>query len=178
MIILKNKKFSKKIRKMRAFGYNKNLNQRKIPGQYDVDTFGFNFRMGEINASIGIKQIKNLKKFHDIRKKNYNFLLENFSNFKSFNILKHLEDKNYQSAYYCFSLILNNKVKNKREQIIKNLNKMSLGTSIYYPKPVPLLKYYKKKYRYNDKILKIQRLLAKILYACLLVHTYLLKILK
>ena len=28
------------IRKKRAFGYNKNLNQRKIPGLYDVDEFG------------------------------------------------------------------------------------------------------------------------------------------
>ena len=69
MIILKNKKFSKKIRKMRAFGYNKNLNQRKIPGEYDVDTFGLNYRMGEINASIGCIQLLDLKKFLSIRKK-------------------------------------------------------------------------------------------------------------
>ena len=27
---------------------------------------------------------------------------------------------------------------------------MGLGTSIYYPKPVPLLKYYKKKYGFTD----------------------------
>ena len=66
MIILKNKKFSKKIRKMRAFGYNKNLNQRKIPGEYDVDTFGLNYRMGEINASIGCIQLLDIKKFLSI----------------------------------------------------------------------------------------------------------------
>ena len=71
MIILKNKKFSKKIRKMRAFGYNKNLNQRKIPGEYDVDTFGLNYRMGEINASIGCIQLLDVKKFLSIRKKNF-----------------------------------------------------------------------------------------------------------
>ena len=69
MIITKNKKFSGIIRKMRAFGYNKNLNQRKIPGQYDVDTFGFNFRMGEINASIGINQIKKSKQILQNSKK-------------------------------------------------------------------------------------------------------------
>ena len=72
MIICKNKKFSNKIKKMRAFGYNKNLNQRKIPGQYDVDSFGFNFRMGEINASIGSHQIQNLKKFLLIGKETTN----------------------------------------------------------------------------------------------------------
>ena len=161
MIIIKNKKFSKIIRKMRAFGYNKNLNQRKIPGQYDVDTFGFNFRMGEINASIGINQLKNQKKFHYTRKKNYNFLLKNLNNFKSFNILKHLEDNKYQSAYYCFSLILNDKIKNKRKQLIKNLNKMGLGTSIYYPKPVPLLKYYKKKYGFKDVNFKNSKVISE-----------------
>ena len=161
MIIIKNKKFSKIIRKMRAFGYNKNLNQRKIPGQYDVDTFGFNFRMGEINASIGINQLKNQKKFHYTRKKNYYFLLKNLNNFKSFNILKHLEDNKYQSAYYCFSLILNDKIKNKRKQLIKNLNKMGLGTSIYYPKPVPLLKYYKKKYGFKDVNFKNSKVISE-----------------
>ena len=46
MIITKNKKFSGIIRKMRAFGYNKNLNRRKIPGQYDVDTFWIQFSHG------------------------------------------------------------------------------------------------------------------------------------
>ena len=161
MIIIKNKKFSKIIRKMRAFGYNKNLNQRKIPGQYDVDTFGFNFRMGEINASIGINQLKNQKQFNYTRKKNYNFLLKNLNNFKSFNILKHLEDNKYQSAYYCFSLILNDKIKNKRKQLIKNLNKMGLGTSIYYPKPVPLLKYYKKKYGFKDENFKNSKVISE-----------------
>ena len=38
---------------------------------------------------------------------------------------------------------------------------MSLGTSIYYPKPVPLLKYYKKKYRYNDKNLKNSKIISE-----------------
>ena len=101
--------------------------------------------MGEINASIGINQIKNLNKFYKIRKKNYKFFLENLNNFKSFNVLKHLDNNKYQSAYYCLSLILNDKIKGKRKQLIRSLNKMGLGTSIYYPKPVPLLKYYKKK---------------------------------
>ncbi len=151
MIILKNKIFSKKIRKMRAFGYNKNLNQRKIPGLYDVDTFGFNFRMGEINASIGLNQMKKLKNFLSLRKKNYKFLIKNLSHLKSFFILKHLDNKKFQSAYYCLSLILNDKIKKEREKIIKNLNKMGVGTSIYYPKPVPLLNYYKKKYGYNKR---------------------------
>ena len=161
MIILNSNKFSKKIRKMRAFGYNKNLNQRKIPGQYDVDSFGFNFRMGEINASIGSIQLMSLRKFLSIRRKNYKTLLDNLKAFKSFSILKHLEDKNYQSSYYCFSLILNSKLSKSRKLIIKKLNSEGLGTSIYYPKPVPLLQYYKKKYKYKDKYFQVSKMISQ-----------------
>ena len=161
MIILNSNKFSKKIRKMRAFGYNKNLNQRKIPGQYDVDSFGFNFRMGEINASIGSIQLMSLRKFLSIRRKNYKTLLDNLKAFKSFSILKHLEDKNYQSSYYCFSLILNSKLSKSRKLIIKKLNSEGLGTSIYYPKPVPLLQYYKKKYKYKDKDFQVSKMISQ-----------------
>ena len=34
-------------------------------------------------------------------------------------------------------------------KIIKYLNKRNIGTSIYYPQPVPRMSYYKKKYGYN-----------------------------
>ena len=160
MIILKNKTYSKIIRKKRAFGYNKNLNQRKIPGLYDVDDFGFNFRMGEINASIGINQLKNINNFLKIRKKNYTYLANNLSNLKNFKILSHLENKNFQSSYYCFSVLLNKKILKYREFIIKELNSKGLGTSIYYPKPVPLLDYYKKKFKSKKYNFKISNLIS------------------
>ncbi len=160
MIILKNKKFSKKIRKMRAFGYNKNLNQRKIPGEYDVDTFGLNYRMGEINASIGCLQLLDVKKFLSIRKKNFLKIFNSFKNFKSFKILKHLQNDNFQSSYYCISLILNSNLLKHRKKIIKKLNAKGLGTSIYYPKPVPLLQYYKRKYKFKDKHFKVSKIIS------------------
>ena len=161
MIILKNKKFSKMIRKMRAFGYNKNLNQRKIPGEYDIDTFGFNFRMSEINASIGCLQMSNIKKFLSIRKKNYQILYDGLKKFKSFNIIKHLQNKKFQSSYYCLSLILNPKLLKSRRTIIKKLNLEGVGTSIYYPKPVPLLKYYKQKYKNKEKNFRISNIISQ-----------------
>ena len=38
----------------------------------------------------------------------------------------------------------------KRVQIIEYLKRKGVGTSIYYPKPVPELTYYKNKYGYED----------------------------
>ena len=60
MMILNNKALSKKIRLLRAFGVNKNFGQRKLPGIYDCEYLGFNYRMSEIHAAIGIEQLKKL----------------------------------------------------------------------------------------------------------------------
>ena len=48
------------------------------------------------------------------------------------------------------SLILDKKISMKRSKIIRFLNNNGIGTSIYYPKPVPLMSYYKKKYKHKS----------------------------
>ena len=58
-------------------------------------------------------------------------------------------DKNFVNSYYCFSFTLLGKLKSKRNEINKSLNKIGIGTSVYYPKPVPLMRYYKNKYKYK-----------------------------
>ena len=55
---------------------------------------------------------------------------------------------NCQSSYYCLSIILKNNLKKYRNFIICELKKKNIGSSIYYPQPVPRMSYYKKKYGY------------------------------
>ena len=45
--------------------------------------------------------------------------------------------------------MLEKKLRNKRFLIIDYLKSKKIGTSIYYPQPVPRMSYYKKKYGYN-----------------------------
>lgn len=49
---------------------------RKIPGQYDVMDLGFNYRMSELHAALGIEQLKRLPEFIHKRKRNYEALGE------------------------------------------------------------------------------------------------------
>ncbi len=49
------------------------------------------------------------------------------------------------------NIILKQQYYKKRTKIINSLNNLGIGTSIYYPKPVPLMSYYKKKYLYKSK---------------------------
>ena len=78
---------------------------------------------------------------------------------KSFNI-EHLQNKKFQSSYY-YILILNPKLFKSRRTIIKKLNLEGVGTSIYYPKPVPLLKYYKQKYKNKEKNFRISNIISQ-----------------
>ena len=51
------------------------------------------------------------------------------------------------------NVILSKKLSKNRMKIIKYLNERKIGTSIYYPQPVPRMSYYKKKYGYKKIIL-------------------------
>ena len=114
-----------------------------------VKELGLNYRMSEIHASIGVEQIKKIKKFLKIRKRNFDFLIKKLKDIRNIKILKN-KNKDFSSSNYCMSLILDKKISMKRSKIIRFLNNNGIGTSIYYPKPVPLMSYYKKKYKHKS----------------------------
>tara|TARA_B110000977_G_scaffold201862_1_gene299474 strand:- start:5965 stop:7095 length:1131 start_codon:yes stop_codon:yes gene_type:complete len=148
IIISNDKKIIDKINMLKAFGVNKSYLKRRVPGEYDASLLGLNYRMNEISAAIGIEQIKRFPKFLMIRKKNYNYLVSKIIKKKSFDIVK-FENKPFYGSYYCLCIVLNEKSINRLE-IINKLNNKGVGTSIYYPKPIPEMSYYKKKYGYSS----------------------------
>ena len=146
MIILNSKKYSKLLRKKRAFGYDKSLDQRAYPGLYDVDQLGFNYRMSELHASLGIIQIKKFNSFLQKRSFNFKYLESKLKKLKEIFIVPNLKG-HISGSFYCFSILLSKKIASKRFKIINFLKKNNIGTSIYYPHPLPRLKYYRDKYK-------------------------------
>jgi CDP-6-deoxy-D-xylo-4-hexulose-3-dehydrase len=80
---------------------------------------GFNLRPTEINAKLGIIQLKKLNKFIINRKKNAKKVYEIFKNLKS----AYLQEYNKQSSFFGFAFILTNKLENKRDFILKYMMK-------------------------------------------------------
>ena len=76
---------------------------------------GFNLRPTEINAKLGIVQLKKLKRFIINRKKNAKKVYEIFKNLKS----ACLQEYNEQSSFFGFAFILANKLENKRDMVVK-----------------------------------------------------------
>ncbi len=143
MIISKNKKLIDFVKKNRAFGYKKNTRDKN--SLYDVDSLGFNYRMNEIDATIGICQLKKIRKFLKIRKRNFNLFEKKFKDLKNISFLSS-HSKALSNSYYCFIILLHGILRGKRLKIVKELKKKGIGTSVYYPGPIPMLAFYKKKY--------------------------------
>jgi dTDP-4-amino-4,6-dideoxygalactose transaminase len=134
-----------KISRQKAFGVDRQHGDRKVPGVYDVTMLGFNYRMNEIEAAIGIEQVKRLDGILATRERNYRALHRSL---REIDEIALLETSNgvFQSSYYCLSILLDKRLAALRFELVSKLNASGVGTSVYYPKAVPDLTYYREKY--------------------------------
>lgn len=149
MLITQQEAIATKITRQKAFGVDRHMGERKIPGVYDVNMLGFNYRMNEIEAVIGIEQLKRMGNFLQIRRANYEALSAGLREIDEITQLQSTHG-DYQSSYYCLSALLKADVVAQRFEIVDYLKQHGVGTSVYYPRPVPHFTYYQHKYGYND----------------------------
>ena len=151
MIILRNKDFAQKLKLLKAFGVDRTHGERKIPGVYDTVALGFNYRMSEIHAAIGVVQVDKLSDFLIKRKNNF-IALENYlRKINGLRVLPQPSDGHLESCHYCLGALLDKDIASKRSKIINALAEQGIGSSVYYQQPVPRMKYYKEKYGYDEK---------------------------
>lgn len=149
MFLTKHDELAGRIERKKAFGVDRHMGERKIPGIYDVNMLGYNYRLNEIQAALGIEQIKRLDDFLNKRKSNFNLLHDCLKDLEEIKIV-HSENDRVQSSYYCMSVILNHQLREHRYEIVDFLKDNGVGTSVYYPKPVPHMKYYQEKYSFTE----------------------------
>lgn len=148
MFVTKHKDVAARVMKIRGFYVDKTFAERTIPGMYDTLGLGLNYRMSDINASIGRQQLKRMGMIREKREANFNTLKSGLSNISGISILDS-QNKDAVSSFYCLSVVLEKPLNAKRIEIVKNLNAAGVGTSVYYPQPVPRMSYYQNKYGYN-----------------------------
>ncbi|MEO6096892.1 MAG: DegT/DnrJ/EryC1/StrS family aminotransferase [Fibrobacteria bacterium] len=149
MLITKHEKVAAAISKQRAFGMDRHVGERTIPGVYDVQGLGFNYRMSEINAAMGVEQLKRLPGFLSKRTENHGALTRALTGMQGISMLLS-ERPGSVHSFYCHTIILDEALVPKRVDIIKYLNQNGVGTSIYYPHPVPYMTFYRQKYGYKE----------------------------
>jgi perosamine synthetase len=148
MIILRDPDLAARLRLRKAFGVDRAHGERKVPGVYDVVALGFNYRMSEIHAAIGIEQVKKLQGFIEARARNHQQLSSLLSGIRGLTVLPAPMGR-LTSCHYCLSVVLDERLADKRPLIMEELTAQGVGTSVYYPQPVPRMTYYREKYGYD-----------------------------
>src|SRR5260221_4409955 len=133
-----------KISRQKAFGVDRQHGDRKVPGAYDVTMLGFYYRMNEIEAAIGIEQVKRLDGVLATLERHYRALHRQLREVDEISLLE-TSNGVFTSSYYCLSILLGKQLADMRFELVTKLNAAGVGTTAYYPKTVPDLSYYREK---------------------------------
>ncbi|MBW1712933.1 MAG: DegT/DnrJ/EryC1/StrS family aminotransferase [Deltaproteobacteria bacterium] len=132
----------------RAFGVDRKHNERSTPGVYDVTRLGFNSRMSEMQAALGRGQLARMGQILERRRANFSRLKAGLAGLDQVHVLDSPGGR-FESSHYCLSVVLKGEAAPRRDEVVQRLNQAGVGTSVYYPHPVPRLTYYRRKYGYK-----------------------------
>jgi dTDP-4-amino-4,6-dideoxygalactose transaminase len=123
MVTTSSKEYWERLRMLRTHG--------QVKG-YDPHILGYNYRMPEIEAAIGLIQLSKLPRFLEIRKRNANVLSEMLSDVKGIRLP--YEPSGSKHSWYLYTISVNK----DRDMLLKKLNSIGIGASVYYEIPVHL----------------------------------------
>jgi len=159
MVITRDAKLAADISLKKAFGVDRAPQQRSIPGVYDTVALGFNYRMNEIEAALGLAQIKRMDGFLAARERNWRSLSARLAGIPGVTLFEDAAGR-FVGSRYCLSVILSAELAAHRPEIIAAMKAQEIGTSIYYPRPVPAMTYYREKYRLDPAAFPVAELIS------------------
>lgn len=115
----------------------RNHGREKTKWGYEHNRLGYNYRMTDISAAIGLEQLKKLPKFNEKRRKNaeyYNKNLDGIDGIETPYVLDNVKHVYHQYTVKCAD----------RESIIDRLREKEIGYGIYYPKPLHFYRHLKR----------------------------------
>jgi len=128
MITTNNREFDHDARALRAHGESE---------RYRHSILGYNFRMTDIAAAIGVVQLKRLDGFNEKRIENAEYLTEHVRYIDW--IEPPFVQDGVKHVFHQYTIRIGN---GKRDELRDFLNKEGIGTGIHYPKPIYRQKLY------------------------------------
>jgi dTDP-4-amino-4,6-dideoxygalactose transaminase len=143
IVISNHKSIINEIKKLKAFGINTPPELRIKPGVYDVQGLGYNYRMTDFQAALGVGQMERYNENVTGRRKNAKLYCKILKEINEISFTEYSDDH----SYFLFQIILDKSI--DRDKILMGLKENGVGVSIHYATPVPLMSYYKNKYGYQ-----------------------------
>jgi dTDP-4-amino-4,6-dideoxygalactose transaminase len=146
MITTNDEKYAEKCRVIRQHGMRR---------QYYHDELGFNFRMTDVHAAIGLEQLKKLPRFNLARQANARFLSAHLKG-----VAVPLLPEGYEHVFHQYTI----RVPGGRRDALKAfLQENGVGSGIYYPVPVHKQVFYTEELKYNQVLPEAEKAAAEVL---------------
>ena len=137
-VVTDNEAYAKALRLFRSHGI-----MKKELWNSDMVSLGYNFRLTEFAAALGLSQLHKLDRFIHIREQIGRYYDERFSGHKLFSIIA--IDPREQSARHLYPLLLNPELHCVKEEIFSELHSRGIGVQVHY-KPIYQNSFYKERY--------------------------------
>lgn len=98
--------------------------------RYEHVILGYNFRMTDVSAAIGVAQLKRLDNFNEKRIQNAKYLTDHIINMEG--IEPPFVQKDVKHVFHQYTI----RVSKNRDQLIEYLNNNGVGTGIHYPRAI------------------------------------------
>jgi UDP-4-amino-4,6-dideoxy-N-acetyl-beta-L-altrosamine transaminase len=144
MATTQDKEIASKMQILREHGMTRTAfaRENKASWYYDVVDLGYNYRMNEVQAALGISQLKRIDEINEKREEAAKYYTKRLSEIKG--IITPYEAKDRTHLYHLYAIrVLKEKFGMDRNDLFKNLSASGIGTSVHYT-PLHFLTFYKK----------------------------------
>jgi len=117
--------------------------------RYVHDLLGYNFRMTDIAAALGICQLKNLDAANAKRTRNARYLSENISHIEG--LIPPYIAPNRKHVFHQYTIKVTEGYQLSRDELQQRLSTKRIGSAIYYPTPIHKQPLYRN-LGYNDSL--------------------------
>ena len=164
MLVTDNKKIRDRAFLVRSHGQTKTPKEKVADWWYDIIDLGFNFRMSEIEAAIGIKQMERIDSMIESRRKIARMYKEELEKIGGIEMLHAPESDSFrQGVYHLLVVKVEKEYPLTRDKLYMHLQKNGIIAGVHFP-PLHYFSYYKRitKYKKGD-FPQAERLYSKIL---------------
>lgn len=106
------------------------LRNHGSPKRYLHDTLGFNFRMTDIQAAIGLVQLSKVGEWNRKRQENAQFLTEQFSKING--VKPPMVREGCEHVFHQYTICIDK----GRDKLVEGLNAAGIAAGVYYPIPI------------------------------------------
>lgn len=131
------------------------IRQHGMRVRYYHDELGYNFRMTDVHAAIGLAQLNKLNKFNEQRQTNAKFMSENLKG-----VVTPYVPEGQTHVFHQYTVRVPD---GKRDALRTHLQENGVGSEVYYPVPIHQQTYYVNELGYNDSLPETEKAAAEVL---------------